>query len=95
MITPREQVAAEAAAKAAEGWISSAIPEDDQVKLVVLVVNSADVAANQSVDGRYIAAKLALNAALTEAGYGGRIPDGTIVSVVDAILNAVAAIRAP
>ena len=92
-MTPQEEAEAEAAAKAAEGYIAAFIPEVDQVALVTLVINAADGSADQSIDGRFNAGKAALLQAEAETGHAGQAPDQTVSAVVDAILNAVAALR--
>ena len=94
-MTPQELLEAEAAAKVAEKVIAPFIPEAEQVKLVTLVIQQADASVDQSVDGRFNAAKAALLKAIADAGHSGQVPDGTIDDVVDAILNAVAALRPP
>lgn len=92
-MTPQEELEAEAAAKAAEGQLKPFIPEDAQVGMVTLVIGAADGSVNQTVDGRFNAGKAALLKALAETGHAGQVSDQTVSAVVDAILNAVAALR--
>ncbi len=94
-MTPREEEVAEAAAKSAEGFIANFIPEPAQVAMVTLVTNAADKATlNLShITQRFYAGRGALVAAIAASGHAGQISDVTINAVVNAILDAVAALR--
>ena len=92
-MTPQEVAAAESAMKQAEGMIAGFIPEGAQVGMATLIIQSADASPNQTVDGRFAAAKAALLAAAAASGHAGQLSDDMATDLVDAALNAVAALR--
>jgi hypothetical protein len=94
-MTPNEERVAEAAAKAAEGFLASFIPEAAQVAMVGLVVAAADKASLEMshITQRFYAGKAALVAAIAQSGHAGQVGDATINAVVNAILDAVHGLR--
>ena len=69
------------------------IPEGAQVGMATLIIQAADGAHDQSVDGRFTTAKAALLAAAAASGHAGQLSDDLATDLTDAALNAVAALR--
>lgn len=77
-----------------DGWEEVFVPEEAFSTGTADVVSAADSAADQSAAGRQAAGEAALRAALNAAGEGGQVTDQQCAQGTEAVLAAVAEVRA-
>ena len=93
-MTDAEAAAGLAAAEAYEGWEAGFIGATNNAAMVSLVITTADGGADQTAQGRQIAAAKALTTAITNAGYADEVSGSMITAITAAVLQAVSALRA-
>jgi hypothetical protein len=76
-----------------KSWEESFIPESDITIGATLVIEAADGAKDQSIDGRQAAGTTALRASIDSAGEGSAVTDNQCSAAVSFILSAVAGLR--